>query len=79
MASRAISDINHVAVVTADLDRLAVFYGELFDAALVARFDDGQGRHGLFDLGAGSFLHAFEQPENEPLMRCTHPDASLTR
>jgi catechol 2,3-dioxygenase-like lactoylglutathione lyase family enzyme len=64
MAPSAISGINHVAVVTADLDRLAAFYGELFDASLVARFDDEQGRHGLFDLGAGSFLHAFEQRHN---------------
>jgi catechol 2,3-dioxygenase-like lactoylglutathione lyase family enzyme len=64
MAPSAISGINHVAVVTADLDRLAAFYGELFDASLVARFDDEQGRHGLFNLGAGSFLHAFEQRHN---------------
>ncbi|MET0459646.1 MAG: VOC family protein [Ilumatobacteraceae bacterium] len=64
MALRALSGINHVAVVTADLDRLAAFYGEVLDVPLVARFDDEEEPHALFDLGGGSFLHAFEQHDN---------------
>jgi catechol 2,3-dioxygenase-like lactoylglutathione lyase family enzyme len=64
MAPRALAGINHVAVVTADLDRFTAFYGDLFEIAVVAAFDDEQGRHAVLDVGGGSFLHAFEQRGN---------------
>jgi catechol 2,3-dioxygenase-like lactoylglutathione lyase family enzyme len=64
MGSRPLVGINHVAVVTADLDRWTGFYGELFGLSVVARFDDEQGRHAVVEVGGGSFLHAFEQRGN---------------
>jgi catechol 2,3-dioxygenase-like lactoylglutathione lyase family enzyme len=64
MGSRPLSGINHVAVVTADLDRFTTFYGDVFDLPVVARFDDDQGQHAVLDVGGGSFLHAFEQRDN---------------
>ena len=64
MAPRALAGINHVAVITADLDRFVALYGDLFEIAVVASFDDEQGRHAVLDVGGGSFLHAFEQRGN---------------
>ena len=64
MAAPPVSGINHVAVVTGDLDRFGAFYGEVFGASLVVALTDDHGRHALFDVGGGSVLHAFEQADN---------------
>ena len=64
MGCAPLAGINHVAVVTADLDRWTAFYRELFEMSVVAQFDDEQGRHAVVEAGGGSFLHAFEQRGN---------------
>jgi catechol 2,3-dioxygenase-like lactoylglutathione lyase family enzyme len=64
MAERFISGINHVALVTSDLDRFVAFYGEVFGAAVVTTMADEHGRHALVDIGGGSMLHAVEQSAN---------------
>jgi catechol 2,3-dioxygenase-like lactoylglutathione lyase family enzyme len=56
---------NHVATVTADLDRLKRFYADAFDAVVtfeMAKTDDHP-RMAILDLGGGLALNAFEAPE----------------
>ena len=52
--------ISHVAIVTADLDRLARFYVDLFDAIAVQVDDTPFGRIGIVRLGAGTSLNLFD-------------------
>jgi catechol 2,3-dioxygenase-like lactoylglutathione lyase family enzyme len=57
--------INHVASVTADLDRLADFYKRVFDAELVADMQTDGPRHGFIQIGPTCVLHAFEFGDSE--------------
>jgi catechol 2,3-dioxygenase-like lactoylglutathione lyase family enzyme len=59
---------NHLAVLTADLDRFLAFYVQAFDATVLADIEEDGLRHAMLDVGNGAALHAFEQPAN--------PDAS---
>jgi catechol 2,3-dioxygenase-like lactoylglutathione lyase family enzyme len=55
---------NHVATVTADLDRVVAFYRAVFDAQVsfeMAATDDHP-RMAILDLGGGSALNITEQP-----------------
>jgi catechol 2,3-dioxygenase-like lactoylglutathione lyase family enzyme len=65
MTKTLLAGFNHVATVTRDMDRLILFYGEVFDAKPV--FDllapGLELRHVGIDLG-GAFLHAWEVPED---------------
>lgn len=54
------SGINHVALVTADLDRFVGFYTSVFDGQVFAELSEGPVRHALIDLGGGMALHPFE-------------------
>ena len=56
--------INHVALLTSDMDRLVDFYQELFGARKLMELPipDLNGRHGFIDIGGGAVLHAFEIP-----------------
>lgn len=54
------SGINHVASVTADLDRLVEFYERVFEAEVRAEVEEGPVRHALIDLGGGMTLHPFQ-------------------
>lgn len=58
---RPTAGLNHLAMVTTDLDRLCAFYVDVFDAE-VARLDEPGMRHAMIDLGAGACLHPFEVP-----------------
>jgi catechol 2,3-dioxygenase-like lactoylglutathione lyase family enzyme len=63
------SGINHVALVTADLDRFVEFYTSVFDGKAFAALTEGPVRHALIDLGGGMALHPFEfagRPEEGP-------------
>jgi catechol 2,3-dioxygenase-like lactoylglutathione lyase family enzyme len=51
---------HHVATLTADLDRLIAFYGDVFDAEVVLDLSEDGVRHALIDLGGGFVLHPFE-------------------
>ena len=59
-----LSGVNHITVLTSDLDRFALFYEEVFGAKRVMELSipepDGPGRHALIAIGAGASLHAFE-------------------
>lgn len=57
---------NHVATLTADLDRFMDWYGTVFDAEVVfemAREGDHP-RMSIIDLGGGAALNVFEVPED---------------
>jgi catechol 2,3-dioxygenase-like lactoylglutathione lyase family enzyme len=56
--------INHVAMLTCDIDAFITFYTEVFDAVLVDDLDEGQLRHAFIDLGGGATLHPFQIPDN---------------
>lgn len=63
------SGVNHVALVTNDLDRLVEFYTSVFEATLFADLTEGPVRHALIDLGGGMALHPFEftgRPSDAP-------------
>jgi catechol 2,3-dioxygenase-like lactoylglutathione lyase family enzyme len=68
--------INHIAIVTQDLDRFLAFYAHTFDAKAAADIvEEGPSheglRHAFVDVGGGSMLHAFEMREN-PNVRESH-------
>src|SRR5439155_5559969 len=54
---------NHIATVTADLDRVVAFYREVFEAELTFEMaaTDDHPRMAILDLGGGSALNVFEQ------------------
>jgi catechol 2,3-dioxygenase-like lactoylglutathione lyase family enzyme len=58
------SGFNHVATVTADLDRVISFYQTAFDAEMIFEMaaTDDHPRMAILDLGAGSALNIIEQP-----------------
>ena len=56
--------ISHVAFVTADLDRSAAFYRDVFGASLVEEEETPFGRVGIILLGAGTGLNVFEVTDN---------------
>jgi catechol 2,3-dioxygenase-like lactoylglutathione lyase family enzyme len=55
---------NHVATVTADVDRLVDFYGKAFGAVVVHEIEarEDHPRMVILDLGGGAALNAFEVP-----------------
>jgi catechol 2,3-dioxygenase-like lactoylglutathione lyase family enzyme len=55
---------NHVAVTTADLDRMIRFYADAFGGAVTFEMaaDEDRPRMAIIDLGGGAALNAFEVP-----------------
>jgi catechol 2,3-dioxygenase-like lactoylglutathione lyase family enzyme len=51
---------NHVAVLTADTDRLHAFYRDVFGASVVHDENDGQVRFSLIDVGQHARLNVFQ-------------------
>jgi len=63
-----LAGFHHVSVVTTDLERLADFYREVFDAPVVLESSDDSGlRSSVIDVGGGGFLHAHEALGRSPL------------
>jgi len=58
---------NHVATLTADLDRLTAFYGRAFDAVVTFEMAarDDHPRMAILDLGSGAALNVFEVAADE--------------
>jgi catechol 2,3-dioxygenase-like lactoylglutathione lyase family enzyme len=52
--------INHVAILTADLERFVDFYTKVFDLPVVFRETTPAFRHAILRTGAGSWLHPAE-------------------
>lgn len=63
---KMLDGFNHVAILTPDLDRLEMFYREVFEVEEVHRMDHRGLRHGLVRVGPSSVLHTFEQDGPKP-------------
>lgn len=61
-----VNGINHLAMVTGDLDRLIDFYRRLFDADVMLELTEDGLRHALIQIGANVTLHPFELPNSVP-------------
>jgi len=59
-----LAGVNHIALLTSDIDRLGAVYEQVFGAAKVVDLPipepEGPGRPALISIGAGASLHAFE-------------------
>jgi catechol 2,3-dioxygenase-like lactoylglutathione lyase family enzyme len=61
-----LAGLNHVAVITADLDRFVTFYTRVFGMEEVFREDSPGLRHAILRISDGSsWLHPAEIPGNE--------------
>jgi catechol 2,3-dioxygenase-like lactoylglutathione lyase family enzyme len=60
---------NHVAVLTADTDRLHAFYRDVFDAAVMHDENDGEVRFSLVDVGPHARLNVFQIVGNTEAQR----------
>jgi catechol 2,3-dioxygenase-like lactoylglutathione lyase family enzyme len=52
--------INHVAIITDDIDRFVSFYAEVFDATVSHRQTMGEGTLTLVDIGPRTELNVFQ-------------------
>lgn len=52
-----LTGINHVAIMTEDVDRFVAFYTEVFDAKVVFAENNPGFRHAILDVGGGGVLH----------------------
>ncbi|MEO7397185.1 MAG: VOC family protein [Ilumatobacteraceae bacterium] len=61
------SGFNHLATITADLDRIVAFYAEVFDAHVTFEMSatPDHPRMAILDLGGGSALNVFESAPEE--------------
>jgi catechol 2,3-dioxygenase-like lactoylglutathione lyase family enzyme len=59
-----VSGIHHVAVITADIDRLIEFYTDVFEIPVIFQETTPAFRHALLRVGSSSVLHAAEMPDN---------------
>lgn len=66
-----LAGVNHVAVLTADTDRLHAFYREVFDATVFADDTDGDVRLSFVDIGPNTRLNVFEIAGNTEARRQT--------
>jgi catechol 2,3-dioxygenase-like lactoylglutathione lyase family enzyme len=55
-----VTGINHVAVLTADLDRFVAFYVDVFDMSVLFRESTPAFRHAILRSGPSSWLHPAE-------------------
>jgi catechol 2,3-dioxygenase-like lactoylglutathione lyase family enzyme len=78
-----LNGINHIAFLTGDIDRLAAFYEDVFEAVKVVDLPipepEGPGRHALIAIGAGASPHAFEfsRTRRPAPRRCFSAGASI--
>lgn len=59
-----LSGVNHVAVMTGDLDRFVEFYCDVFELDLVFSETTPAFRHAILRTGATSWLHPAEVADN---------------
>jgi catechol 2,3-dioxygenase-like lactoylglutathione lyase family enzyme len=70
MAGMLLDGINHVAVLTADTDRLIAFYGDVFEATVDGEMRETDGfRLTLLKVGSYSELNVFEIDGNDEASR----------
>ena len=59
-----VTGINHVAIMTEDVDRFSTFFTEVFGARVVFEETNPQFRHAILSLGGTSVLHPVEVVDN---------------
>jgi catechol 2,3-dioxygenase-like lactoylglutathione lyase family enzyme len=59
-----LTGINHVAIVTEDLDRFVAFYTRVLEARVVFEETTPQFRHAILAVGGRSVLHPVQTPAN---------------
>lgn len=68
MDSAPLNGVNHIAILTADMDRFIRFYQEAFDATVVSDNPKHGGREGermvVMTLGGPSMFNVFQVPAN---------------
>jgi catechol 2,3-dioxygenase-like lactoylglutathione lyase family enzyme len=60
-----VSSVNHVAVLTTDLDRFVQFYQRVFDLDVVFAESTPAFRHAILRTGPDSWLHPAEVPASQ--------------
>jgi catechol 2,3-dioxygenase-like lactoylglutathione lyase family enzyme len=63
---KLLNDINHLAFITADMDRLISFYQRIFEAQVLIDLEEDGLRHAFIEVGPHSILHPFQIPGVEP-------------
>jgi AcrR family transcriptional regulator len=63
-ATATVVGVNHIAVLTDDLDRFVEFYQQVFDLEVVFTEDTPAFRHAILRAGPTSWLHPAEVPDN---------------
>ena len=71
MGDLMLDGLNHVAVLTSDMDRLVAWYGEIFGATVDDRVHDGPMRMTVVHLGGHGELNVFEIDGNTEAERQT--------
>jgi catechol 2,3-dioxygenase-like lactoylglutathione lyase family enzyme len=61
-----LNGIHHLTFVTADMNRLIVFYQRVFDAQVTLDLEEEGIRHAFIDVGPNTVLHPFEIPGIAP-------------
>lgn len=57
-----LNGIHHLAILTADMDRLIAFYERVFDARPLLDMEEEGLRHAFIELGPTTVLHPFQIP-----------------
>lgn len=63
---KLLNDIQHLAFITADMDRLIAFYGRVFGARVTLDLEEEGLRHAFIEVGPNTVLHPFQVPGVEP-------------
>ncbi|CAA9536913.1 MAG: hypothetical protein AVDCRST_MAG79-1465 [uncultured Thermoleophilia bacterium] len=58
-----IKDLHHVAMLTADMDRLIAFYERVFEARVTLDMTEEGLRHAFIEIGPHTMLHPFQIPD----------------
>jgi catechol 2,3-dioxygenase-like lactoylglutathione lyase family enzyme len=66
MQMKLLNDIHHLAFVTADMDRLIVFYDRVFGARVTVDITEDGLRHAFIEVGPHTVLHPFQVPGTKP-------------
>jgi catechol 2,3-dioxygenase-like lactoylglutathione lyase family enzyme len=60
-----LTGINHVAIMTEDLDRFTAFYTDVLEASVVFEETNPQFRHAILAVGGTSVLHPVQMAESK--------------
>ena len=71
---KLLNDIQHLTLITADMDRLIAFYERVFEARVAVDLEEDGLRHVFIEVGPHTVLHPFqvvgiEPPEPQPMFQ----------